>query len=522
MAQPSASHASAMDSLGRGTTIMIIGTLALLLLSLLGRVATARHLSLEAFGDFNLGLAFAGLLSLVALLGLHQAVARTIAERSDPAVRRKLIQWTAVVTSAAAVVTSSLVYLFATQIAWLFDRGNPGELTPVFQLFSVTIGLTLLCTFIASVFQGFEDTRPNAWIVQGVQPGAFLVFVLIFFDFHLELTGALVAWVISNIVTFAVLVVYAWRHLPARLPDVPPAKSLPEGLWSLSLSLWGVTTLVYVTGYFDTLVLGAFWPESQVGIYSAVLTIGRLILVAANAVTYIFLPVAARLTGQGNIPTIRATYITTGRWIMIFTTPMFFVFGLLPGDSLTVIFGTPYAAGSLALIIVTVAALGSVFVGPTNAALAGMGMTRPLLIATVISGATNIVLSITLIPTFGLIGAAVAWSVARVAYPVAGAFSLESTHGVGSLRRSFLLPLAMSLGIGIPLFLLVGYLPHPDWVVFPMYFVGVGIFVGSIFATRTVEEGDFVICHLIERVMGRPLPKLRHLMERFSSNPPIE
>ena len=214
-----------------------------------------------------------------------------------------------------------------------------------------------------------------------------------------------------------------------------------------------------MTGYFDTLVLGAFWPESQVGIYSAVLTIGRLIHVAANAVTYIFLPVAARLTGQGNIPTIGATYITTGRWIMS-SPPRCFVFGLLPGDSLTVIFGTPYAAGSLALIIVTVAALGSVFVGPTNAALAGMGMTRPLLIAVVISGATNIVLSITLIPTFGLIGAAVAWSVARVAYPVAGAFSLESTHGVGSLRRSFLLPLAMSLGIGIPLFLLVGYLPH--------------------------------------------------------------
>ena len=62
-------------------------------------------------------------------------------------------------------------------------------------MFSVTIGLTLLCTFIASIFQGFEDTVPNAWINQAVQPGAFLVFVYIFFYFHLQLTAALLAWV---------------------------------------------------------------------------------------------------------------------------------------------------------------------------------------------------------------------------------------------------------------------------------------------------------------------------------------
>src|SRR5208337_2610174 len=116
----------------------------------------------------------------------------------------------------------------------------------------------------------------------------------------------------------------------------------------------------------------------------------------------------------------------------------------------------------------------------------------------------NIVLSLTLIPTFGLIGAAVAWSVARVAYPVAGAFSLQSIHGVGSLRRSFLLPFVVSVAVGIPLFLLIGFVPHPDWIVFPAYFVGVGIFIGSIFITRTVTEGDMMICHMIERIVGHP------------------
>jgi len=514
------SHRSAIDSLGRGTSIMVIGTVLLLLLSFIGRVAVARHLTLEAFGDFNLGLSLAGLLSLVALLGLHQAVARTLAERTDPAARRHLIRWTASVTVVAAIVTSTLVFLLAGRIASLFDPAENGELTVVFQMFSVTIGLTLLCTFIASVFQGFEDTIPNAWINQAVQPGAFLVFVYILFYFHLELTAALLAWVVSNVITFAALLIYTWKRLSRHLPPAASSRpGLPPGLWTLAVALWGVTTLTFVTGYADTLILGAFQPEEQVGIYSAVLTLGRLILVASGAVAFIFLPVAARLLGQGNVAAIRSTFTTTARWILLFTVPMFLVFAFLPGDSLYAVFGSSFVPGSAALVVISLCALISVAFGPVNAALAGMAMTRPLLIATAASAIGNIVLSFLLIPPFGLMGAAIAWSVARVIYPAAGASALYVTHGIGPVQRTLLAPLGASLGVGIPLFFVVGLLPHPYWIVFPLYFVGVGLFLACILVTRSVEEGDLVACRLAERLVGRPLPRLQRLLERFTVVP---
>ncbi len=508
-------HRSAVDSLGRGTATLVVGTILLLLLNFVSRVAVARHLSVAEFGDFNLGLSFAGLLSLVALLGLHQAVARTIAESPDPTVRLKLIRWTAVVTVAAAITTSVAIYLLAGSIAWIFDRSSPGTLTVVFQMFSVTVGLTLLCTFIASIFQGFEDTFPNAILNQGVQPAAFLVFVFLLFAYHLELTAALIAWVASNIVTFGGLLIYAWLRLERHLPPVMPAAELPPGLWILSLSLWGVTTLTYVTGYADTLILGAFRPTSDVGIYSALMTLARLILVAAGSVTYIFMPVAARLSGSRNYDAIRTTYVTAGRWVLIFTVPMFLVFGLLSNDSLIAVFGKAYSPGAEALIVVSGCALASVAFGPVNAALAGMAMTRPLLFATAVSAISNIALSLLLIPPYGLMGAAIAWSVARVAYPAAGALALHQTHRIGPLHRTFVVPLVGSLAVGIPLFLVVGAVSHPHWVVFPMYFVGVGIFLGVMVLTRSFEEGDLVAVRLLERVLRRPLPALERLILRF-------
>jgi O-antigen/teichoic acid export membrane protein len=520
-AAPAGSHQSALDSLGRGTAILIVGTLGLLLLSFLGRVELARHLTVTAFGDFNLGLSVAGLISLLALLGLQQAIARTIAEQRDPSVRRRVIRWGTVVTVVAALVTTVAVYLLAAPLAQLFDPGNPGDLTFVFQMFAVTIGLMLLSSYLGSIFQGFEDAVPFAVLNQGVQPGAFLVFLVVFLYFHLNLGLALIAWVLSNVATLTAMVAYTLRHLPRHLPSGPVAKELPRGLWVLSLSLWGVTTLVYVTGYVDTIILGLFRPEAAVGIYSAVMTLGRLILVGASAVTFIFLPVSARLWGAGNLRSIRSTYVTAGRWVLIFTAPLFLVFGILPEQSLTAVFQSAYDPGALALTVVTVSALASVAFGPVNATMAGLAMTRPLLVATAISAGLNVALSLTLIPPYGFMGAAVAWSVARLAYPAVGSVSLYSVHRIHPVHRQFLLPLAIALGVGIPIFVGIALYHPPSWVVFPLYFLGVAIFLGAILATHSLDEGDLVMVRMFERALGRPLPRLHRLLERYVANVPL-
>jgi O-antigen/teichoic acid export membrane protein len=507
------SHTSAIDSLGKGTSVMVLGTIALLLLNFIGRVYAARNLTVSQFGSFNLGLALAGLLALVALLGLHQAMARSIAENPDPIARRRIIRWTAVITGITSVSASVIVYTFAAQIANLFDPSDAVVLTQVFEFFSVTVGLTLLCTFIASIFQGFEDTVPNAWLNQAVQPASFAIFLVIFFQFHLALEGALLAWVISNIVTFVALVVYSFRRLPRHLTPGPSNAPLPKGLFSLSIALWGVTTLTFVTAYVDTLILGAFRPSEQVGIYSAMMLLARLILVVAAAVTYIFLPVAARLWGQRDRKTLSEMFVTTARWMMIFTVPIFFLFTLMPNASIVTVFGKSYVGGDEALVLISVGAFISILFGPVNAALAGMGVTRPLLISTGISATSNVVLSIALIPTYGLLGAAIAWTTARFLYPATAMTGLYQASGIHPFRRTLLVPLALTLVVGIPLFYAFSLLHHP-WLVFPLYFVGLLLCIGMVLVTRSVERGDFVACRMAERVLGRPLPWLQRILER--------
>ncbi len=515
--KPTASYSDALNSVGRGTTVMSVSTILLLAFNFISRVAVAKAFSIDDWGIFSLGLALSGFLSLVALLGFHQAMARTLSYEKDPGMRRKIVRLGFGITLASSIAISSVTYLFAGPLANAFASGHPVILTQVFQLFSLTIGFTLMSTFLASIFQGFENVKPNAWFNQVLNPALFLVFFFAFLYLHLGFASAILGYVAAGGASLAALAAYTARQLPKLLPAHAhiPASPIPSTIWGLSLSLWGVTTLAFVTAFVDTLILGAYRDSVDVGLYASATTLARLLLVANGALTFVYLPVTARLARDRDFDTIRSTFATATRWTLVVTFPMFLLFCFMPHQSLGAVFGLRYEDAALALAILGVGSFVSVVVGPVNATLAGLGETRSLLMTTIISASANVFLSFALIPSYGLLGAAFAWTVARALYPSVGLLTLYVGHGINPFRRALVLPLAIASAIGIPIFLVVGLFTHPLWVVFPMFLVGIALFVGAVIVTRSVDPGDLVIAGLMERLLGRPLPVLRRFLERF-------
>jgi O-antigen/teichoic acid export membrane protein len=506
---------------------MVVSTVLLFVFNFVGRVAVARAFPPAEWGDFSIGIALTGALSYVAILGLHQAVARMLSFERDPGMRRKIVRWGLVLTGAAGIISSLTIYLLARPIAALFlNSGSQlATLTETLQLLSVTIGFYLMSLFLASIFQGFEDAAPNAWFNQVINPGLFLLFVLLFLLLHFGFLGALLAYLLSNGIAFAALAVYTWSKLPRLLPPAPEPPGAPRGLLDLTISLWGVGALSFVTAYIDTLILGVFDNRTVVGDYSAAMTLARLLLVGASALTYIFLPVAARLARDRHTDTIRSTYVVATRWILLITVPMFLVFGFMPDLSLGAIFGTNYDPGSTALSILVLGAFLSVMVGPATAALAGMGYTRPLLVTSCVSAVLNVVLSFSLIPPWSMIGASLAWSIARALFPGVAVVFLWRSDRITPFRRTLVAPLAVSLGVGIPLFFFLDRLALPLWTIWPLYGLGVLVFVFAAIVTRSLDPGDLIAARALEGVFRRPMPALRRFLERFvardAAQPPL-
>lgn len=490
---------------------MVLGTGLLFVFTLLSRVLLARSVSAVEWGEFSLGVAVIGLVSIVALLGLDQATARMLSYERDPAARRAIVVKGLLLSAATGTIASAAVFLLAPVLAGLFRA--PGDVW-LLQLLAVTLGFTVMSLMLAALFQGLEDAVPNAAFNQILNPGLFVLFVALAVFLHLGFRWVILGYVIASALAFLAFAVYALQRLPSRVPAMAGALPKIPQLWTFAAALWGVGTLYYVTAFVDTLILGVFRPVTVVGVYAAGINLSRVLLIGNNALTFIYLPVAARLARNREIETVRSTYLVGTRWIALLTLPAALVFCLLPGPTLEAIYGPGFGSGAPALALLSAAAFLSILLGPANASLAGLGETRWLLLSTVLSGGANLGLSLAMIPTYGLFGAAAAWSVARLVYPTVSAIRLHRAYRVSSLRGPLLKPVAFTMVLIGPLEAVVGLHGAPWWSIFPLYLVGVAGFLLGLVATRSLLPGDTVVARSIAARLRRFLPKTTARLER--------
>lgn len=503
-----------IHSVGRGATAMAVATLCLLAFQFLARVLVTRSVSVTEWGEFSLALALTSLVALLAAFGIPTAVARSLAFEPTYEERTRVVRRATLFSIGVAAASTILLYVFAGAIAAGFHDAN---LTGVLQLFALTIPFSILSSVLAGFFQGMERAEPNAIFNQIVNPGLFLVFawLLLFYGWHF--TGAVLGYVLSYAFSFAALAVYSAIRLPAVLRasstetftgDVSGRIPLVE----LAVTLFGISTLSYVTSFGDTLVLGVFRSTQIVGQYSSAMTLARLFLVGSGAITYIYLPVSARLRREGDYATVRQSYVTSSRWLVLITLPLFFLFTFDPANTLGVTFGKLYVSAAPTLQVLAVGSFIAVMVGPAASCLGGIGRPRAMLLFTLSSAVANVALSFTLIPLFGLAGAAYAWSVARVLYPVLCLAFLWSEYGIHPFAAHYLKPLALSVVVLLPIFYLCSSLRV--WWMLPILFVAVVlVYLGSILATRSVDPGDVIVLRGVERRLGFRLPRLIRLFE---------
>ena len=520
-----------LGSMSRGTAVMLFATIALVLLQFLTRVLVTRHITGDQWGEFNLGLALANLLSLLTAFGIPTATARALAFEQTFEARAALVRKALLVSVPVAAASSALVYLFAGRLAAAF----PGpDLTGVFQLFAVSISLTMLSNTLVGIFQGLERAEPNAIFVQILNPALFLIFTSALLVAGWGFTGVIWGYVLSWLGAFAALAVYSYARLPVLLRALSTHTFTGDAaarvsFLALSATLFGVATLSYLTQYADTILLGLLErgvsgvaTDQIVGQYSSAMNLTRLLLVGSGTVTFIYLPVSSRLRRERDFPALRQTYVTITRWIALLTLPLTFIFVFDPAYSLAFTFGPNQVGGAAALSLLVVANTVSILLGPSTATLGGLGETRTVLAYTAYSTVANVVLCVVLIPPYGMIGAAVAWSVARLLFPALALWRIYRLHGITPFAAHFLRPLALTSALLIPFYYLVPV--HASLLVtFGLVALPFVVFAAAILVTHSVDRGDVYFARAAERRFGflRPIRRLLESRLAAESDPAI-
>jgi O-antigen/teichoic acid export membrane protein len=157
----------------------------------------------------------------------------------------------------------------------------------------------------------------------------------------------------------------------------------------------------------DLFVLTRYATDADVGVYSAALRAGQVIVLFLTSVSLMFSPYVADLHNRGETERLDRLFKTLTRWTIAATIPLFLLLVVAPDTALR-LFGAEFSGGQTALLIVLAGQFVNIATGSVGFVLIMVGRTGWDLVVYAASLVLNLALAFWLCPRYGMEGAAIA------------------------------------------------------------------------------------------------------------------
>ncbi|PSP75005.1 polysaccharide biosynthesis protein [Halobacteriales archaeon QS_3_64_16] len=361
----------------------------------IGTTYFARQLGASEIGVFFLFQALVRLLSVIADFGLRGAIEKRMSEgRHAP-------------TILSAGVSLKLAPLSIVAAAVWLLRGFVNEY----------LGADLAPLLLVAVVL-YESSRLSIDVLRGRMRAGETASLEVLEQATWLLTGAALLELGFGVraLVYALLVGYAMMTL-GGLYKQPPRVARPSMSMMRSIADYAKYHSVniaggYVYSWMDLAIIGLFLTQADVGAYEVAWRISLFATILSTSIGVAIFPQMSAWDTSGAIDRIESLIPTAMVFSALFVIPAFVAMPVLSADILRVLFGQEYTIASAALIVLmsqkVISAIGTTITKALNA------IDRPNLRAraTVGSLLTNVVLNVVLVLQFGLLGAAVATTIA--------------------------------------------------------------------------------------------------------------
>ena len=372
----------------------IISLIIQILFTFIGFLSTmyfAHTIGASVLGAYFLFMAYLGIVGIIGDVGLGGAAIKRISEGEEQDAYFSAFFILRFIFLTIAII---LVIIFRSKFVDLVNAGLLIWLilAMIISFFyqTLTIGISGLgkigiqqtCGFVESVsriivqviavFLGFEAAGLAGGFVAGMLVGG--IIELRFFELR--------------------FVHFGWKHI----------KSLST--FSFWLFLTGSGSLVFA--YADTVTIGYFLSNEDVGVYRVVLQLTTVAVFTTSAVRVALWPKVSRWSKIGERYLIEESLSRAFSYSLILAVPVF-VGGILLGDKLLYFFyGAEFAYGYKTLIFLLGVQVVNVFLFLFTTYMSALDHQKEAFKVTAVAALLNIVLNIVLIPIIGITGAAIA------------------------------------------------------------------------------------------------------------------
>ena len=399
-------------------------------LGLVVHIFLARYLGVAQYGVYTLVLSWVGVFSVFALFGQGTGVIRLVpayVHRENWGELRGLRRGTGLIV----FLTSGFVVLAGALVIYLL-RARLGE-TVTLTFFAGLLLLPLLVQLQlnGAFLAGFKRAGSSGAFNSLLRPVMFMALLsgaaLVFGD-RLDASIAMYASVIAVFLTLACSSWFLRRVWPAQGRGARPSHETRKWL-RLGRQLFFLAFIGIVLNRVDVLVLGGFVGAEAVGPYYAAVQLAAIALYGLNAVNTILAPMIAECYAAGNHATL-SRLVHRAAWLTFAVTATVSLAAAIGGRWVLELFGSGFSVAYVPLLIILGGQCVNASTGPVGFL---MTMTRFEAQAPWIFGGgavLNLLLSILLIPSLGIVGAAIAIATATIAWNLAALVFVRRKLGV--------------------------------------------------------------------------------------------
>ena len=386
----------------------------------------SRHEGPAAYGRFELALTVLTIAALAARLGLDGVLVKWMAAskvKGEERVQRRLVGRVMRVTGLlAAPLLAALMWGCSPSLtSWLGDE----TLAQTWPWVAAGVPILTVWGVSAEALRGLSRMKSHALLQPGIVAAGALVCMV---GLGWNIVPSYAASLVASALLGAALLSMA---LP-KGTEKPSALSSEWGWRPMLRTGWPMllgSAMFLVMSWTDTLLLGHFLEEDQVGIYRVAFRMAAVVTLVQAAVNSYAAPLFAERHAAGDRAGLKSALRQTTLLNVAFSVPAFVALVAVPAWWLGW-FGDAFVVGSTCLVWLAVGQVVNALCGPVMYLLNMTGHEREAQRIVWIAALGNLAMNVWAIPRFGIEAAAVATAFSMALWNVAAAVAVKRLLGL--------------------------------------------------------------------------------------------
>ena len=398
-----------MKELIRGSFIILVfkvfGAISLFSIYML----IPQYYDVETFGIFSLIFMLMILFSMIARMGLDTYILKILSSiEKDNRSASLFLRRVLTIIFINSLVVSLLILIFSPLINHYIFKSI--DATPYIIGLSLIIFPYTLFNVLPEVFRALDDIKRYSFFRNFAQNFVLFTLLVISILFALQYDPIFLLYGTVLIIIFP-LTLLLYKSLVKRGINIFESGKYEKKILKYSYPMFFTASTIFFMSYTDSFMISYYLDEYQVGLYSACVTLSMMLTFIPMAIGSYISTKVSRAYSQNAYHEIRKIFKNSFIIIAVTTLPLYGIIYIFDEFFLG-LFGEDFTSITLPLLIVNTAALLEALTGTVGFILDMTNNQHKFMKILFVALFINVVLNVVLIPTYGIVGAAIAMLVA--------------------------------------------------------------------------------------------------------------